>query len=207
MFKTHLVKQLLFLFLDVGAWRESGNRFACPLTITFNCMACIQNTSHSGLNSVSHMAAGSCSAMPLALRAPVAHIALRSGSELPSSPSLWTWQGCTARPWQMALVMSSLKIKMCENWISVCACRWNTPNCPVSICPNWSCYRRWSSARLNSYWGITKRLDTKQEPDWKKNIKKVWKLITGQTLEGKQLSRRCEVQPMTCRELQGSVKL
>lgn len=40
-----------------------------------------------------------------------------------------------------------------------------------------------------------------------KNIKKVWKLITGQTLEGKQLSRRCEVQPMTCRELQGSVKL
>lgn len=159
--RNTLSKATVNLFLDFRAWKESRNRSACPLIITFNCMGCIQNTSDSGLNSVSHMAAGCGKAVPLALPAPVAHVPPREGS-----PSLWTWQGCTAPPQQITQVMSPLKIKMCVNWVSVCVCRWNTPNCLVSICPNWSGYTRWSSARLNSYWGITKRLDRKQEPDW-----------------------------------------
>lgn len=40
----------------------------------------------------------------------------------------------------------------------------------------------------------------------KKIIEEVWKVVTGQTLEGKQLSQGFVVQPMTCRELQKSVK-
>lgn len=67
--------------------------------------------------------------------------------------------------------MSPVKIKMCPN----CVCGSITPNYLVSICPNWSCYRRWPSARLNNHWGITERIATQSrsetENKYKRSIK------------------------------------
>lgn len=181
MFKRHLVKQLLILFLDFGAWRESGNRLSCPLSITFNCVGCTQNTSRSGLNSVSHTAVGSCSAMPFALPAPVVHTPPREGS-----PLLWIWQGCTAPLSTNCIDNVTPEDKdVCEVSIYVCP-QMKHIQLPGQHLTKLVMLQKMIISQIKQLLGNYKKTWHKAGARLKRNIKEVWKLVIQRTdLAGK----------------------